>query len=485
MNSHYANCVAYLAMQVVHGLDEPTESVTKQLSRLISKKILSIAVDLLAAVLTKNPRYAWRVPDVNFVMQYNQMWSEVEDGAVDSGPQNRYYSYPVSVTDPGAILFYFRQNLCGSTYFHTFVANNARDEDGDQNENLSFTFYYNNYPSKLSPKLQGRSTLTKKGADFARMAGQGLALIEVSLVNSLGMQSGAFLPTGSLTEIKSMINVDAASIQTKIESLGKEEISVGNDRLRNHFVKVKITDTSLRRQVLHDWIELTLNQVTMEWIIERHCERQQRGLLMPFSPKVDLPAPDSTTKLTAIDQIIIGLPSLISMFENAYKLPHPAAQKVSFDGVVRSSSVAFVAMKLLEMILEPIRRETKGASKIDFFGSVHIIRLSRSLSPTKVKLSWGRGKRVCLVHPCNPRSGPDGDKPIEDSHIECPEYLIYFSSPEYDESVADAFAFPKLFEDVEVGEEYHNDPQIARLKKENPNLFRRCFSFVLSVKRNR
>jgi len=33
----------------VHGIDEPTESVTKQLSRLLSRKILSISVDLLAA----------------------------------------------------------------------------------------------------------------------------------------------------------------------------------------------------------------------------------------------------------------------------------------------------------------------------------------------------------------------------------------------------------------------------------------------------
>eukprot|EP00977_Amphora_coffeiformis_P001909 scaffold362_cov176-Amphora_coffeaeformis.AAC.35 len=471
----------------VHGIDEPTESVTKQLSRLISRKILSIAVDLLAAVLTKNPRYAWRVADINFVREYNTMWKEVEEDTREDEPQTCFYSLPTSVFDPSTILLIFRQNLCGSTFFHPFTANSPRDEAAEESEIPCFTFYYNNYPSKLSHKLQGRSTLTKKGAEFARMAGQGLALIDVSLIDSSGNLHSTLRPSDDISEIVGQLDVEDGSIQVRQEDVkGNAGVLMpGQDRLSSHFLRVTITDTGLKRNVLHDWVKLTLDQGISGWCIEKQLERQQRGLLLNPSETQVSPENEDAKKLQIIDQIIPGLPALARMFEIANDLPHPGVQKVSFDGIIKSSSVAQVALNLLETVIEPIRRETKGSSQVDILSGVQVVRLSRGAVPKKVKLSWARDKRTCLVHSLGPVAGDVG-KPIVDSHIDCPHYYIFFSSPEYiPGSKPDACAFPKLFEEVNVGDEYRSELRLSQIKNEMPNTFRRSFGFLLSVKRNR
>ena len=438
-------------------------------------------------VLTKNPRYAWRAADINFVKDYNRMWKEVEEDTREDEPQTCFYSLPASVYDPSTILLIFRQNLCGSTYFHPFTANSTRGEAAEDSETPHFTFYYNNFPSKLTHKLQGRSTLTKKGAEFARMAGQGLALIDVSLVDSSGNLHSALRPSDEVSEIVSQLDVDDGSAQVRHEVIdGNSGIQVpDHDRLSNHFLKVTITDTGLKRKVLHDWVKLTLDQGTTGWFIEKQLERQQRGLLRIPPEKQVPPADEDAKRRQIINQIVPGLPFLARLYEIAYEIPHPAVQKISFDGVIRSSSVARVALKLLETLIEPIRREMKGSSQFDILGHVHVIRLSRGAIATKVKLSWSRDKRTCLVHSLATDSWGAG-KPIVDSHIDCPHYYIWFSSPEYTPgNKSDACFFPKLFEEVTVGDEYRSERRLSQVKKEMPNAFRRSFGFLLSIKRNR
>jgi hypothetical protein len=472
---------------VVHGINEPTQSLTKQLSRLLSKKILSISLDLLASVLMKNPRYTWRTADVNFVVEYSRMWKEVDDGFIeeDFGSQVWFYSFPSTVCDPNMVLLYFRQNICGSTFFHPFVATNSREESAEENQAPSFTFYYNNFPSKLSPKLQGRSTLTKKGAEFARSAGQGLAIIEVALVDSKGVPHTVLEPSQSWENTESVVDVLPSAIRTRTE----EDFGVGQDmkgRLPNFFVSVTITDTALKRSVLHDWVHLTLDQVTGAWCIERQLAMQQQALLLNVPVEVPTISSNEDRKRAMIDKLLVGLPALMSMYESTNKLPHPAVQKVSFDGVIRSSTVASVALQLLEVVLDPIRRESKGMSHSDLFEHISVIRLSRSDTPRKVNLTWSRERRSCVVRAVSTEGSRDKGALVQDSHIDCPEYLICFASPDYlPGSSVDDFSFPKLFEEVAVGDEYRSELPLMQIKARMKKYFRRSFAFVLSVKRNR
>ena len=469
----------------VHGIEQPTESVTKQLSRLISKKILSIAVDLLSAVLTKNPRYGWRNADVNFVIDYNKMLIEVEEDTEGFDPSvTQYYSLPLSTSDPSSVLLYFRQNLCGSTYFHPFIASSARDEGTDEIAEPRFMFYYNNIPSKLSPKLQVWSTLTKKGAEFARSAGQGLALVEVSLVDSSGNPHAALQPREDLAVVTSDPSVSDDSIKVRFEEKleRSSDIWIEQGRLPTHFVKVTVTDTALKRNVLHAWIQLTLNQAAAGWFIEKQLERQQRGLLRSSiggTPPLDS---NEAKQNMLIDEVSPGLPALLKMYQTAHDLPHPGIRRMEFDGVVRASSVASVALKLLELVIDPIKKETKGSSDVDFVERINVIRLSRGGKPKFVRLSWNQDKRTCFVHLLKSSPG----KAIVDSHIDCPHYLISFCSPEYTvESKQDKFLFPKLFEGVNVEDDYKSETRLAALKRAMPSTFMRSFGFVLSVTRNR
>lgn len=107
---------------LVHGVDKPGPSVTVQLVELLQKKLLTIAVDMLSAVLTKNPQYHWRRTDIDFVRSFETAWNSLEsERKSTSNDMVRTYTLPSSVFDPGLIVLYFRQNICGSTFFHPLL----------------------------------------------------------------------------------------------------------------------------------------------------------------------------------------------------------------------------------------------------------------------------------------------------------------------------------------------------------------------------
>jgi hypothetical protein len=92
--------------------------------------------------------------------------------------------------------------MCGSSFFHRLndIDQDRRNpspsisiakelDDGGKVLHMNsheFTLYYNSSPSKLDPAFQRTSTLTPKGAEYCRQVGSGIALIELSLVNSNG-----------------------------------------------------------------------------------------------------------------------------------------------------------------------------------------------------------------------------------------------------------------------------------------------------------
>eukprot|EP00957_Ditylum_brightwellii_P033304 2523588-Ditylum_brightwellii.AAC.1 len=184
----------------------------------------------------------------------------------------------------------FRQNICGSGFFHrlhevslddaahpenlddsTTTSENfllAKGRDGIENgvkirvEPQDFTLFYNNCPSQLDPKYQALSTLTEKGKFFSRNTGSGIALIEFFLLN----KDGSILETLSVGVSPGIedarLNISSSFLKVRRipDSFSTHDATAVHKSA--YRIRVKVTNTTLTDlSILHDWIELTLNQV--------------------------------------------------------------------------------------------------------------------------------------------------------------------------------------------------------------------------------
>lgn len=476
----------------VHGLDTPGYSVTSQLRRLLQKRLLVIAVDMLSTVLIKNPHYSWRLADIRFIQTYELEWIQL-DRETEHCPNanNRTYLFPAAAYDPGMILLYFRQNLCGSTFFHRFVSSEWSNEKLDDEASCDgatlrlgptdLLFYYNNSPSKLDPKFQSQSTLTDKGAELSRAAGSGIAIIELCLLDWKGRRMLDLRAANKPVVIDSIVDLSKDDLQFQIASIPESNANAYDSE--SVFVNVKITDTALQRDVLHEWILLTLNQVLVSWMVERIFERKQRGLYHPCSITTGARQPTKDImKKFAVETICCGLPLIQHCLEVGAELPHPAMLKSDFNEITRSSSVASMALDLLDnAVFEQLKAETK--SKLTFEKpSYVVVRSNRNFKPRRVHLRWDSSKQQALV------IGSDGI--ISDSPVDCPEYTIFYCFPEYEESrQGHDVSLPKLFEEVAVGGdrnvEIGDSKSLQAVKELNYFACRRSFAFIFSVKKNR
>lgn len=486
---------------LVYGIEDPGPSITQQLRKLLQKRLLLIAVDMLSSVLTKNPQYHWRQPDIIFIRSFQAHWNDIENGYAPSAfNKRRTYAFPPSAYDPGMIILFFRQNICGSTFFHPLSTMEwlPADDCGAvtrvDGTNLHFdatdlVFYYNTSSSKLDPNFQSESTLTAKGAQYARQAGSGIAIVELSLVNGKGQRLQGINAAVPTCKVSSTLNVSAESL--RFHDVSGEEYPVNADHKAPAFLRVSVTDTALKSDALHQWILLSVTQVLIAWNMERLLERIQKGLIAPLSVE----DPNSTytgfqAKNWKIENICCGLPAFTGLLETAHGLPHPAALKVQYDGVVRSSAVASVALDLLEKgILDLIWSETKKKLVTDKHFRLNVVRSSRSSKPRRVQFERDSQRKV-MVRSYSEKN--DRASIIKDSPIDCPEYTIFFYSLDYDPegrhiNEAD---FPKLFEEVSVGFEKTGDKgesarSLVIFKNNHLPFFRRSFAFIFSVKRNR
>jgi hypothetical protein len=503
---------------LVHGVYEPGPSVTRQLKRLLQKRLMIIAIDMLSSVLTKNPHYNWRDADFAFVRSFEAEWQSVVEDEKSPGcaESERFYDFPTEVFDPGMVLLYFRQNICGSTYFHrlqgtendnragkTFSGQKECDSvEDDTTEKpvavsedsrlfidwTNFAFYYNNAPSKLDPKLQAQSTLTLRGRQLSRAAGTGIAMIELSLVGEDGMEVSEMNLAIPPTETDSALDIPMGAYRF-LESKSPHRKYTETDRPR-HRLCIKITDTALNRDVLHEWILLTLNQVLVAWTIERHVEREQCGLLRLGPDIAAMPLTTELGRTLVVDQLCPGLPALTAVLQTSHELPHPAILKLENEGNIRSSAVATVALKLLDdTLLSQLRAETRGKLELDVSSDFCVIRLSRSERPRRVNLSWETSRHEKAVVHAVSDSG-ERSEVIQDAPIDCPEYICFYRFAEYSRIEGeDGVSPPKLFEHVVVDDGTGYDSlllsSLEALKKRQPRPFFRSFVFVFSIKRKR
>lgn len=489
---------------IVRGVHHPGPSVTEQLTTLLRKKLMTIGAEMLSSVLVKNPEYFWRGHDLSFVRSFRREWEVLDAPSVPHSSNDRVYRIPNCITDPGMVLLFFRQNLCGSTYFHPLKSqewasflkdssesNNASEKNSSSTE---FVFFYNNAPSKLDPKFQGLSTLTVKGAELSRKMGSGVAIVQVSLVDKSGneIREITFLdPPDSVTSF-SIIRTDSARVSCVDSPLDTSF----NEMTPDFSLIVRICPTELRCDVLHEWILLTFNQAATAWGIEKHLDKSVHrvGRDPPSNDRTLIESSSRETlglslseieKANALERLYPGLPALSSLLQASLTLPHPAVLQAEHNGVIRSSFVADVALDLLEnTLLDHLRNELKQGIPFDFESDLHVIRLSRTDLPQRVSLSWDSGKKSSVRLYTSEGRGMR----IRDAPIDCPEYLCIYCFPE-GQRRPDTFSSLKLSEQVVVGDVTTDSDSylssVQTLKEIHAPAFRRSFAFIFSVKRNR
>lgn len=492
---------------LVHGINEPGPSVTEQLKVLLQRRLLMIAVEMLSAVLTKNPHFRVGSADLEFLRSFEKDWSNLGRDSHTQDPSEHYYEFPEFVYDPTMVLLMFRQNLCGSTFFHRLndigyerlspsVTESQKMENGGSVlkwNNHDFTLYYNNAPTKLDQSFQGVSTLTEKGAELSRQIGSGIAMIEILLIRADGTP---------LDEV-----IFAAPINPKLEHKAKhlEASCVRFQKLQNFptsssnrvCVRIRVTDTALARGLLHEWIELTLNQAMTAWVIERELERSS-ATEAPMPPSVphsgDLSGQfgdkrDSLTSHDPMDSLCPGLGFTRRMLQNLYTLPHPAVSQITFDGAIRSSSVATKTMETLERcIFGTLLKDSANIAAKKVWSMLRIVRTSRSSSPELVQLSWDSGaKRHAIAHGL--QNGVSFSRPIHDSPIDCPEYICFFQMKEFGNTPKIIDQNIRLYKAVMIHDGISDRSAtidlLESLKAVNQRAFSRSFAFILSTKRNR
>ena len=251
----------------VFGVKKPGPSVTEQLRVLLQRRLLLIGVDMLSSVLTKNPHFKWKQADFLFLRSFDSEWEKLGKDKVDKKNRCYYYKFPDEVYDPCMVLLLFRQNLCGSTFFHRL---NDISQDGStpspsigvpsmlasggtalkMNEH-DFSLYYNNAPSKLDPAFQGLNTLTEKGAEYCRKTGPGIAIVEFTLMN--GNRNSAdelhFAEPANTTSSVCELPLD----HTRMQRFAEIPLDSFFDSI---YVRINITDTALNREILNEWLFL-------------------------------------------------------------------------------------------------------------------------------------------------------------------------------------------------------------------------------------
>lgn len=486
---------------LVHGIHKPGPSVTKQLRRLLQRRLLLIAVDMLSSVLTKNPHFNWKNADFEFLKSFEKDWLSVDEDKHVLSDQDCFYEFPVGVNDPCMVLVMFRQNLCGSTFFHRLidVGYDGQSPPIIKSHSLDsgatvlkwnkhdFTLYYNNAPSNLDPSFQGVSTLTDKGAYYSRQAGTGIAMLEISLVRSNGEDVDELCFGEPATSGDNFIEAPLESLRfRKLTSLPD------SDKNNSICLRVRVTDTALNREYLHEWIALTLNQALVGWETERLIERSSRGLIRPFQAEAceGAVSDEEELKEVAKDRLCPGLPALTSILESSRDLPHPAITKVlENNGVIRSSSVATTTLELLEnCILTPIFADSNLKDPIaKARNHMCILRLTRFEKPKIVQLAWDALHRKAIVNITSSKSVEE--RTVDDSPIDCPEYICFFCLSQHDGQIDAIDPHLQLYQEVMLVDgsiqRSSSVELLQTIKKSNPTAFFRSFAFVFSVKRNR
>jgi hypothetical protein len=336
---------------------------------------------------------------------------------------------------------------------------------------------------------------------YSRQAGSGIAILKVSLVDEETSQpvekirfgvrvaeSGNDVPLETMRMIK-VGEADETKSKAEREGSEADERFPSGDEHKHGSIRVRIdiSSTALKLPVLHRWVLLTLDQAFSDFCLECHLQRMQLNLI-PRPLKQPASMARTSSKITDTEILCPGLKSLVSFIDSTFSLPHPAFGKTVSVGMILASSVAFVALDLMESFASSLAREAgKSANGAHVaVADISVIRLSRSEQPRLVQLDYSANRKEVIVR----ERREDGiDSTVSDKPIDCPEYICFYCDQKYAAATGDTLNLPLLFKEVVV-DDGNSDrskaiAQLEKLKQANPRMFYKSFIFIASVKRNR
>jgi len=249
----------------VYGIYPAGESITKQLDRLIKKKLMTLCIETISTELTKSQHFDLPQADVDFVKSFENTW-RLLDNDHSRAAEEEFYEFPIAVHDPVLVLLFFRQNISGSTFFNFWRRNGnstspaidaseekAASESGVRSgvhfnfDHRDFSLCYNATQFQLNPGFQSVSTLTDTGKEFSRKAGTGMALIEIKLLD----QNLAPIRDATVGRIPEQ----EFGVLKLLDSLHFRRLST-QDLTRNgqYCLSVRIFNTTLEVEPIYRWI---------------------------------------------------------------------------------------------------------------------------------------------------------------------------------------------------------------------------------------
>ena len=253
---------------LVRGITKPGPSITEHIERLLQKRLILKYLDIMSNLLTKNPRFNLLPEDMKFFRSFQKEWQRLENMEESKTvTHEEVYAIPSFCYDPMMLLMYFRQNITGSTFFHTLHESCSEERSGNSNttdgsngnnedtldskfkfEPQDFSLFYNTKPSQLDPDYQAVSTLTDAGKNFLQETGSGLAIIEVNLLD----KQYAPLEYVYIGEVPQ--NKSRAPIGSDVRFQKVKDVSVDGLDSVEVFLSIAITNTKLNTDVIHKWL---------------------------------------------------------------------------------------------------------------------------------------------------------------------------------------------------------------------------------------
>ena len=149
-----------------------------------------------------------------------------------------------------------------------------------------FSLFYNNSPSQVDPHYQPVSTLTKRGDQYRKKSGTGIALVEIELLDGDGSKLESIRTGNSApqNDCAHRINYSLGLLRMKRIDIEKynEVTSVPSVlTCRNYRVRIRIVNTLLDAGILQSWIELSLNQALVGFRIETVLMESRSTMSLP------------------------------------------------------------------------------------------------------------------------------------------------------------------------------------------------------------
>jgi len=420
-----------------------------------------------------------------------------------------------------------RQNICGSGFFHHLneadleasdsdadISISTNDEDEKDSIALSFdrshfSLFYNNSPSQVDPHYQPVSTLTKRGDQYRKKSGSGIALIEIELLDKDGSRVETIRTRGF---VQSNDCADRLNFSTELlrmrrsDDINQVSTASPTGAFRNHRVCVKIVNTLLDARILQSWIELSLNQALVGIRIESVLMESRAISMSSISTLIahDQSAPRQVRRNLAdrdgalicsrdVDSLCKGIPGLYSIISRSCDLPHPAVMKSESRNPLKATLLANLTIGLLDdALMHDLQLERRGTCDGHRGGAVII----RTAPKDKARLvAIDRDATTGSVRVTD--SATEGRaRKIIDRVTDSPEYIVAFGlghpREKDDDDGADKkrrssiFCSRLVFRELVIEGQSDNSfaKRLHNLKSLRPDLFKRSLAFILHVTRS-